>query len=221
MATFQTQIEDIIGTTAFDDTGLITQAIQDVGAEIVSVTPIKKLMKVAKTASISSSGLTVASKKILSVEKSDYIAREIPASDKARYKSSNSIYSSSDTDPVFYTESQSVFIIGNASSNETSGTLHFVPLIPTHDGDNSIAYDSTSTEHFPKEAVHIIVLGAAAKCLQQLLSLKNEKLKVYVQTDEDSELAQAVTLEIQAIQAQITLLEGKYANSLKAFVESN
>ena len=221
MATFQTQIEDIIGTTAFDDTGLITQAIQDVGAEIVSVTPIKKLMKVAKTASITSSGLNIASKKILSVEKSDYIAREIPASDKARYKSSNSIYSSSDTDPVFYTESQSVFIIGNASSNETSGTLHFVPLIPTHDGDNSIAYDSTSTEHFPKEAVHIIVLGAAAKCLQQLLSLKNEKLKVYVQTDEDSELAQAVTLEIQAIQAQITLLEGKYANSLKAFVESN
>jgi hypothetical protein len=53
------------------------------------------------------------------------------------------------------------------------------------------------------------------------LALKNEKLKVYVQTDEDSELAQAVTLEIQAIQAQITLLEGKYANSLKTFVESN
>jgi hypothetical protein len=221
MVSFQRQIEDMIGTIDFNDDDFISQSIQDVGAEIISVTPIKKLMKIAKTASISSSGLAIASKKILSVEKSDYIAREIPASDKARYKSSNSIYSSSDTDPVFYTESQSVFIIGNASSNETSGTLHFVPLIPTHDGDNSIVYNSSSIEHFPKEAVHIIVLGAAAKCLQQSLSLKNEKLKVYVQTDEDSELAQAVSLEIQAIQAQLTLLEGKYANSLKAFVESN
>ena len=221
MASFQTQIEDMIGTDDFNDDAFITQAIQDVGAEIVSVTPIKKLMKVAKTSSISSSGLNIASKKILSVEKDDYIAREIPASDKARYKSSNSIYASSNTDPVFYTESQSVFVIGNAASNETSGTLHFVPLIPTHDGDNSIAYNSTSTEHFPKEAVHIIVLGAAAKCLQQLLSLKNEKLKAYVQTDEDSELAQAITLETKAIQSQLTLLEGKYANSLKTFVESN
>ena len=44
MATFQTQIEDMIGTVVFDDTGFITQAIQDVGAEIVKVTPSIKLL---------------------------------------------------------------------------------------------------------------------------------------------------------------------------------
>jgi hypothetical protein len=221
MADFQTQIEDMIGTTSFNDTGFITQAIQDIGAEIVSLTPMKKLMKVAKTAAISDSGLSIASKKILSVEKSDYAAKEIIATDKARYKSTASIYAGSDTSPVYYTESQSVFVIGDAATGETSGTLHYVPLIPTSDGDASIVYNSSSTEHFPKEAVHILVLGAAAKCLQQLMSLKNEKLQVYIQTDEDSELAQAEMLEIQAIQAQITLLEGKYASSLKAFIESN
>ena len=177
MANFQVQIEDMIGTESFNDTGFITQAIQDIGAEIVSLTPMKKLMKVAKTAAISDSGLNIASKKILSVEKSDYAAKEILATDKARYKSTTSIYASSDTSPVYYTES-------------------------------------------PKEAVHILVLGAAAKCLQQLMSLKNEKLQVYIQTDEDSELAQAEMLEIQAIQAQITLLEGKYAKSLEAFLKS-
>ena len=184
MANFQVQIEDMIGTESFNDTGFITQAIQDIGAEIVSLTPMKKLMKVAKTAAISDSGLNIASKKILSVEKSDYSAKEILATDKA------------------------------------SGTLHYVPLIPTEDGDVSIDFESTTTEHFPKEAVHILVLGAAAKCLQQLMSLKNEKLQVYIQTDEDSELAQAEMLEIQAIQAQITLLEGKYAKSLEAFLKS-
>ena len=221
MADFQTQIEDMIGSTSFSDTGFITQAIQDIGAEIVSLTPMKKLMKVAKTAAISDSGLNIASKKILSVEKSDYAAKEIIATDKARYKSTASIYAGSDTSPVYYTESQSVFVIGDAATGETSGTLHYVPLIPTEDGDVSIDFESTTTEHFPKEAMHILVLGAAAKCLQQLMSLKNEKLQVYIQTDEDSELAQAEMLEIQAIQAQITLLEGKYASSLKAFIESN
>ena len=41
MADFQTQIEDMIGTTSFNDNAFITQAIQDVGAEIVNLTPIQ------------------------------------------------------------------------------------------------------------------------------------------------------------------------------------
>ena len=49
MANFQVQIEDMIGTTSFNDTGFITQAIQDIGAEIVNLTPIQKLLKIAKT----------------------------------------------------------------------------------------------------------------------------------------------------------------------------
>ena len=221
MADFQTQIEDMIGTTSFNDNAFITQAIQDVGAEIVNLTPIQKLLKIAKTAAISDSGLNIASKKILSVDKSDYLAKEIPASDKARYKSTASIYAGSDTSPVYYTESQSVFVIGDAGNNETTGTLHYVPLIPTEDGDVSIDFESTGTEHFPKEAVHILVLGAAAKCLQQEISLKNEKLKVYIQTDEDAELAQAEVLEIQSIQAHQTLLEGQYTKSLQAYLQTN
>ena len=221
MADFQTQIEDMIGTTSFNDNAFITQAIQDVGAEIVNLTPIQKLLKIARTAAISDSGLSIASKKILSVDKSDYLAKEIPASDKARYKSTASIYAGSDTSPVYYTESQSVFVIGDAGNNETTGTLHYVPLIPTEDGDVSIDFESTGTEHFPKEAVHILVLGAAAKCLQQEISLKNEKLKVYIQTDEDAELAQAETLEIQSIQAHYALLDGQYTKSLTAFLESS
>jgi len=220
MATFQVQIEDMIGTVSFDDTGFITQAIQDVGAEIVSLTPVAKLMKIGKTVAVSSSGLSISSKRILAVDKSDYKAKEIPASDKARHKSAGSIYASSATSPVFYTEDQNLFVIGDAASNETSGTLCYVPLIPTSDGSASIIYSSTATEHFPKEAVHILVLGAAAKCLQQEMSLKSEKLKVYIQTDEDSELAQAEMLEINAVQAQLTILEGKYMKSLEAFLKS-
>jgi hypothetical protein len=50
MQTFKIQIEDLIGTVG-DDT-LISSSIQDIGAEIVSLSPIEKLRSYVKTTSI-------------------------------------------------------------------------------------------------------------------------------------------------------------------------
>lgn len=219
MQTFQVQIEDIIGTTVFNDTTFITTAIQDVGAEIVKVTPSIKLLPLSKEADITTDGLSILDKRVLEVHKSNRQARPIQSSDVAQAKDSGSIHYATARDPVYYNSSSKVYVVADGS--EATGNVVYVPLIPTSDGSTAIIYSSTAVINFPQEAIHILVTGAAARCSQQLLALKNEKLKVYVQTDEDSELAQAVTLEIQAIQAQITLLEGKYANSLKTFVESN
>ena len=219
MQTFQVQIEDIIGTTVFNDTTFITTAIQDVGAEIVKVTPSIKLLPLSKEADITTDGLSILDKRVLEVHKSNRQARPIQSSDVAQAKDSGSIHYATARDPVYYNSSSKVYVVADGS--EATGNVVYVPLIPTSDGSTAIIYSSTDVTNFPQEAIHILVTGAAARCSQQLLALKNEKLKVYVQTDEDSELAQAVTLEIQAIQAQITLLEGKYANSLKTFVESN
>jgi len=219
MQTFQVQIEDIIGTTVFNDTTFITTAIQDVGAEIVKVTPSIKLLPLSKEADITTDGLSILDKRVLEVHKSNRQARPIQSSDVAQVKDSGSIHYATARDPVYYNSSSKVYVVADGS--EATGNVVYVPLIPTSDGSTAIIYSSTAVINFPQEAIHILVTGAAARCSQQLLALKNEKLKVYVQTDEDSELAQAVTLEIQAIQAQITLLEGKYANSLKTFVESN
>ena len=217
MQTFKIQIEDLIGSVA-DDT-LISSAIQDIGAELVSVSPIQKLKNYIKTTAISSSGLNIASKKIITVEKSDYIAKEIGASDKAKYKDTGSIYASADTDPVYYVESQSVFVIG--SGNETSGVLHFIPNVPTHDGDNVIVHGSTSVEHFPKDGIPLIVLGGAIRCLQRAIADKRTKLELYVQTDEDPEMAQTEMLEVQAAQTQLQLMEAQYAKSLDIYSKTN
>ena len=217
MQTFKVQIEDLIGSVA-DDT-LISSAIQDIGAELVSVSPIQKLKNYIKTTAISSSGLNIASKKIITVEKSDYIAKEIGASDKAKYKDTGSIYASADTDPVYYVESQSVFVIG--SGNETSGVLHFIPNVPTHDGDNVIVHGSTSVEHFPKDGIPLIVLGGAIRCLQRAIADKRTKLELYVQTDEDPEMAQTEMLEVQAAQTQLQLMEAQYAKSLDIYSKTN
>ena len=217
MQTFKIQIEDLIGSVA-DDT-LISSAIQDIGAELVSVSPIQKLKNYIKTTAISSSGLNIASKKIITVEKGDYIAKEIGASDKAKYKDTGSIYASADTDPVYYVESQSVFVIG--SGNETSGVLHFIPNVPTHDGDNVIVHGSTSVEHFPKDGIPLIVLGGAIRCLQRAIADKRTKLELYVQTDEDPEMAQTEMLEVQAAQTQLQSMEAQYAKSLDIYSKTN
>ena len=124
---FQTRIEDIIGSVG--DTTLITNSIQEVGAEIVNSLPADKLLYNIKTTAISSSGVTIDDKKVVGVDKSDIPAREIPAIMKGKDNSTSSIYSASDTDPVFYIEDKKVYINGAAGSGPTSGTLHIIVLL--------------------------------------------------------------------------------------------
>ena len=219
MQTFQVQIEDMIGTTAFDDTTFITTAIQDVGAEIVKATPSMKLIPLSKEADITTDGLTVLDKRVLEIHKSNRQAKPIQSSGVASVKDSGSIHYATARNPIYYYSSSKVYVVADGS--EATGNVVYVPLVPTSDGSTAIIYSSTAIVNFPQEAIHILVTGAAARCLQQLLALKNEKLKVYIQTDEDSELAQAETLEINAIQSQLNILEQKYNNSLKVYIETN
>jgi len=165
---FKTQIEDLIGNVG-DDT-LISQSLQDIGGEIISALPNRKLLSVAKTSAISSSGLTIADKKVLAVDKGDITAKPIPASQKAKYNDTTSIFAASDTDPVYYIEDEKVYVNGAAGSGETSGTLHFVPLLPTSDGSTLTVHGDSAVANFPLEAQQLLVLGSAVRCLQRLLS---------------------------------------------------
>jgi hypothetical protein len=171
---FKTQIEDLIGSVGDDD--LISTSIQDIGAEIVDVLTVEKLLTVAKTTAITSSGLTTAGKKVLAVDKDDLAAREIPAIQKAKFNDATSIYAASDTDPVYYLEDEKVYVNGAAGSGATSGHLHYVPKIPTTDGSTAIVHGSSSVVNFPQEAERLLVLGGAVRCLQRLMADKTSSL---------------------------------------------
>ena len=95
---FKTQIEDLIGSVGDDD--LISTSIQDIGAEIITTLPASKLLQVAKTAAISSGGLTTAGKRVLGVDKSDLPARQISSAQKAKFNDTASIIAARDTDRV-------------------------------------------------------------------------------------------------------------------------
>tara|TARA_R100000808_G_scaffold955_4_gene4610 strand:- start:2347 stop:3414 length:1068 start_codon:yes stop_codon:yes gene_type:complete len=171
---FKTQIEDLIGSVGDDD--LITTSIQDIGAEIISVLPPQKLLAVAKTTAITSSGLTTAGKKVLAVDKSDLPAKEIRSIEKARYNDTASIYAASDTNPIYYIEDEKVYVNGAAGSGATSGHLHYVPKIPTSDGSTAIVEGGSTVTNFPQEAERLLVLGGAVRCLQRLMADKTSDL---------------------------------------------
>ena len=118
--------------------------------------------------------LKIDSKKILEVHKDSYIAKRIPYSDLGKYKDSGSIYYANTTDPIFYTKAEKVYIV--AAGALTTGFLVYVPKQPTTDGSTLITHASSATEYFPLEAEHLMVLGAAVKCLQKLLSDKTAAL---------------------------------------------
>jgi len=171
---FKTQIEDLIGSVGDDD--LISTSIQDIGAEIISTLPPQKLLAVAKTAAVSSSGLTTAGKRVLAVDKDDLPAREIPAIQKAKYNDTASIYAASDTDAIYYIEDEVVKVNGTAGSGATAGVLHYVPKIPTSDGSTAIVHGGSTVTNFPQEAERLLVLGGAIRCLQRLMADKTSSL---------------------------------------------
>jgi len=174
MADFKTQVEDLIGSVG--DDALITQSLIDIGGEIIRAIPNSALLSSALAVAVSSSGLSVADKRVLAVDKDDLPVRKIPANQKARYNDTASIYAATDTNPVYYVEAETIYLNGAAGSGSTAGVMHYVPKLPTHNGSALISNGSDAVANFPLEAEHLLILGSAVRCLQRLMADKSSSL---------------------------------------------
>ena len=213
---YKTQIEDIIG--AVGDDALISKSLTNAGSKIIDATPIDKLIEASKSTDFTSSGYDVSDKKVIEVSKSGYVARLVPQGAVDRTLDSGSIYLSATRDPVFYYKGEKVFVSDHTGN--TSGTCIFVPKIPTYDGASAIDHSSTGVANFPLEGEPLMVLGAAILCLQRIISDRLGTLKTYIQTDEDPELAQAETLEIQGNQTLLASLKAEYDQGMQIYLGS-
>jgi hypothetical protein len=127
-----------------------------------------------------------------------------------------SIYQATDNDPVYVYKGEKIFV--TIGGSDTNGTCFYVPKIPTSDGSTAITHASSNVTNFPLEAESIMVLGASILCLQRLISDRLAKLKTYVQTDEDSELAQTEMLEVQAHQSLLASLKAEYDQAFQVYI---
>ena len=211
---YKTQVEDIIGTVG--DDSLITQSLLNAGAKIIDATPRDKLMSSAVDTSITSSGLDVSDKKVIEVVVSGTGARLVTNTIYDLSNDPTSIYQAGSNDPAYVYKGEKIFV--TMGGTDTTGTCFYVPKIPTTDGSTAITHASSSVANFPLEAESIMVLGASILCLQRLISDRLAKLKTYVQTDEDSELAQTEMLEVQAHQSLLASLKAEYDQAFQIYI---
>ena len=180
--TFKTKIEDLIGSVGDDD--LIKDSLMHIGSAIIAAAPEDKLNNISLEVAIPdeadsstpSIGISVDTKRVLGASKGGYRARAVNSEEKTRYLDTDSIYRASDTTPVYYFKDEKVFLIAS-NGVETGGTLRFVPKIPVADA-NLTQLDETDDEvyAFPREANSLLMLGAASRCLQRILSDKSNSL---------------------------------------------
>jgi len=191
--TFKTGIEDLIGTVGDDD--LITQAIRQAGADVINAMPHQSLARYTRTAAISTGadGISIRDYHVISVDKDNYQAKQIPVSDKEKYNNVTSIYGATNTDPVYYIKNETLFVIGNAGSNETTANVNYIPIMPVSASSMNTTVEHGSTEdfNFPQECDHLLIIGGAMYCLNRLISDAVTQMKTYINTDEDVELANA------------------------------
>ena len=214
--TYKTQIEDIIG--AVGDDALVTRSLINAGSKIIDATPVDKLVESSKTTDFTDSGYDVSDKKVLEVSKGGYAARLVPSGTSARATDSGSIYLAATRDPVFYYKGEKVFVSDH--SGATTGTCIYVPKLPTTNGTATIDADANATVNFPREAEPLLVLGASVMCLQRIISDRLATLKSYIQTDEDPEMAQAETLEIQGNKTLLASLKAEYDQGMQIYLGS-
>ena len=161
MATFKTQIEDLIGPV--EDDAALTQFLSDGAREIISIFPpnLRETCYSKQTftsAAANSEAETMVTGQLGSVYAGSVSCRQIKPMDKHKASDSGSIEYASATDPVYYVEGGKINILPASSSG-----VYYVISNP------SVAHGDSAITNFPNEAEYLVVLYAAIKAGEKLM----------------------------------------------------
>lgn len=187
MATFQVQIEDMIGvveTTAgsgSSDTTALSSFLTDGAKEVINMMPSSMLITCATEQTftpkaVGSEDETLNTTKIFNVRRNDGTidqpCRLIMSSMKGRASDPLEMDFASETDPVYYLENNKINILPSAS---TAVGKYSEVQFP------SVAHGDSSISTFPDEAEYVVVLYAVMKGAERIVANYLD--------DEDIELA--------------------------------
>ena len=180
MATFKVQIEDVVGSVG--DDGALTQFLTDGAKEIINVLPRELKLECSSLTNLYIGNTDIvmdldASGETFNVTRenadSGYHApcRKISAAyGGMATDSGNMMYYASETDPVYWTGSDSggdpkLFVIPTPTANQPAKIYHV--KFP------AVAYGDSAIVNFPDEAEYLVVLYASVKGLQRLMNDMN------------------------------------------------
>lgn len=184
MASFKTQIQDIIGD--FDDDVAINQFLTDGAKELINMMPPLLKEKCTTETTLNNSTTTMDMDGVGEVL---YVNRLSADSDGSRIpcrkvlsmygelsNDSDSLYKASVTDPVYWISSSSdatiLNVIPTPTANQTAIVYHIAYPSITGSDDSAIA-------NFPDELEYLVVLYAAIKIVERQL-IEEEDMELYV-----------------------------------------
>lgn len=159
MSTFQTRVEDYVGTVT--DTTALTDYLTAGARIIVNMIPEHRLERYASEVADSGSGATITGYRFVRAHKNGRRAIQINAGEKYRTSDPNSLYTSDIRDPHWYIEAGKIYVVPNG------GTILGVAY-PT------VAYSDSSISGFPLEMEQATILYCA---IQMLLGKTNTILQ--------------------------------------------
>lgn len=150
MATFETRVENYVGTQSDDFSDNLTDAAK----EVLDLVPKARLRFYSTGEADSGTGVSLSGKRLAYATKSGRFAREVPPGLKASITDSNSIHEATTFSPAFY--------VGNGTCRVEpgGGTVHTVSY-PT------VSQLDTSISNFPDELEEAVVVLAAIKWLNE------------------------------------------------------
>lgn len=198
MATFNAQINDLVGT--FTDTAAITQFLRDGIRQIVNVLPADRLNDILTVQALDGSTSTFslndsannARGNIISVSRQNVngikqLCRQIPISLVSRASDPEDLMFISATDPAYYV-SGGVLNVLPTPTNSQPAEVVFVPL-------TAVSHSDEEINGFPNDLEYIVVLYASIKAAQSLLAIEeDDELYVPIITTLKQDYAQALNL---------------------------
>jgi hypothetical protein len=184
MASFKTQIQDVIGS--FDDDVAINQFLTDGAKELINMMPPLFKEKCTAETTLNNSSTTMDMDgvgEILYVNRlsadsggSRIPCRKVPSMYGELSNDSNSLHKASVTDPVYWILSSSdvsiLNVIPTPTANQTAIVYHVAyPTI--------VGSDDSVVANFPDELEYLVVLYAAIKVAERQL-IEEEDVELYI-----------------------------------------
>ena len=205
MATFNAQINDLVGT--FTDTAAITQFLRDGVRQLVNVLPSDRLNDILTVQELDDSTSTFslndsdnnARGNIISVSRQNVngikqLCRQIPISLVSRASDPEDLMFISATDPAYYISGGVLNVLPTPTASQKAEVV-FVPL-------TAVSHSDEEINGFPNDLEYIVVLYAAIKCAQSLLATEeDDELYVPIITTLKQDYAQALNLLGVGVQA--------------------
>lgn len=179
MATFQVQVQDLVGT-AMTDTTAISTFMTDGLAQVYSLLPSNKLMECVTHTEISNSPSTLdldtaTIGPVISVTRKtsqgiNQICRQIPPAMVSRVTDTNDLMHVTETDPVYFIKNAVLNVYPDPTASQTAEVV-YLPLTAVAHGDSSI-------DNLSNDVTYIVVLYAAIRAATHLMS-EEEDIELY------------------------------------------